>query len=66
MNKQLGAIALHNPSEDGPTETDMVFNDGLWPTFHTNVMSTYTEMQSGPTMEMPLVGLSVFLSPYEV
>lgn len=28
MNRQLGAVALLNPSELGRTEADIVFNDG--------------------------------------
>ena len=31
LNKQLGAVALLNPQEEGRTETDLVVNDGEWP-----------------------------------
>lgn len=30
LNRQLGAVALVNPSELGKTETDVIFNDGTF------------------------------------
>lgn len=42
LNKQLGAVALLNPSNSGRTDADLAFNDGVFSVMMQSILSADT------------------------
>jgi len=62
LNKQLGAVALLNPSKAGRTDADLAFNDGVFLICNVHAPLITDSQQCGQTMAMRSAERSMYVS----